>query len=101
VPLLYTRTHLPEWLGQGSVPGAGAESTCPPGLVARNLTATVSQRPLLPPRPKKLTMLPVAQKQALACGGQTGGQGWVWQGYLPGWLAKRGALALSERCRSA
>jgi NADH dehydrogenase FAD-containing subunit len=101
VPLMHTRTHPPEWLTQSGMAGADAASGQSPSLVARNLMATVLERPLLPSRPKKLTMLPVAKAQALTYWGQGGGRGWVWQGYLPGWLAKRDALALSERCRSA
>jgi len=101
VPLLHTRTHLPDWLAQSGLSGAGGESGQTPGFVARNLMAMVRERPLLPPRPKKLTMLPVAARQALACWGQGGRQGWVWQGYLPGWLARHRALALSSRCHSA
>lgn len=101
VPLLHTRAHPPEWLAQSGMAKAGAPSSQPPSLVARNLMATALGRPLLPLRPERLTMLPVAKRQALACGNQGGAQGWVWQGYLPGWLALQGALALSRRCRGA
>ncbi len=51
---------------------------------------------------KTLTILPVGGGQALlawAPGNSSAGKGWVWQGYAPGWLARRQATRLWRRCQ--
>lgn len=124
VPLMITRAHAPAWMAQSGLQldadgfvavdnclraASHANVFCNAGplafdglhagalaaLLAGNLMAAASGKPLSSSRSKSITMLRYGKGQALAIWG-----GLCLQGYLPGWFKARADSRLARICHT-